>query len=376
MILAVRQRRVIKERKKFYRDNGGLLLESRLSQHRSYVESLKVFSVEDLQKATDNYDESRILGEGGQGTVYKGTVMNNKAVAIKKAKILDRSQTNEFINEVIILSQINHKNVVKLIGCCLETEMPLLVYEFITNGTLFGHLHGKKEDSALSSWSGRLRIAAETAVALSYLHTDAGTQIIHRDVKRTNILLDENYTVKVSDFGASRLMPSDHTQLTTLVQGTLGYLDPEYLHSGQLTDKSDVYSFSIVLAELLTGMQAISFDKPEKERYLSSVLVSAVKEDRCLEIIDCAILNEDNGRQIEEVALLASKCLGVRGEERPSMKEVALELEGLLRATSVHPWEQQGSDNPQESEHLLGSLHGNYSDTISANATVVGFLCR
>lgn len=226
------------------------MLERLLSQHQSYVETLRVFSAEDLKKATDNFDERRILGEGGQGTVYKGMVMNNRVVAIKKAKMLDRSQLDEFINEVIVLSQINHKNVVKLIGCCLETELPLLVYEFVTNGTLFEHLHGHGEDSTLSSWRARLRVAIETAGALSYLHSDAGIPIIHRDVKSTNILLDENYTAKVSDFGASRLMPSDQAQLGTLVQGALGYLDPEYFHSSQLTDKRAM--FIVLVSSLLS----------------------------------------------------------------------------------------------------------------------------
>lgn len=357
LVLWLRQRRVVEERKKFYRHNGGLTLESLLSQHQSYVETLKVFSDEDLKKATDNYHESKILGEGGQGIVYKGTVMNNKTVAIKKAKMINRSQMDEFINEVIVLSQINHKNVVKLIGCCLETELPLLVYEFVTNGTLFEHLHGNGQDSALSLWRTRLCIAAETAGALSYLHCDASIPIVHRDVKSTNILLDENYTAKVSDFGASRLMPSDQTQLNTLVQGTLGYLDPEYLQSGQLTEKSDVYSFGVVLAELLTGNKAISFDRHEKEWNLSQYLVVAVKEDHYLEIIDRKILNEGNVEQIKQVALLATRCLRIGGDDRPSMKEVALELEGLLRAGDVHPWRHHEPENLLESEHLLGDFH-------------------
>ncbi|PKI50539.1 hypothetical protein CRG98_029045 [Punica granatum] len=206
-------------------------------------------------------------------------------------------------------------------------------------------------------------VSAETAGALSYLHSEAAIAIIHRDVKSTNILLDENFTAKVSDFGASRLMPSDKAQLSTLVQGTFGYLDPEYLHSSQLTEKSDVYSFGIVLAELITGKKAISFDKPEKERTLSLVFVSAVKEDRCLEIIDKRILNEGNVEHITEVALLASRCLKVRGEDRPSMKEVALELEGLLRETEQYPWIHQDPGNFEESEYLLRGSHVDYPDT-------------
>ncbi|CAF1980856.1 unnamed protein product [Brassica napus] len=288
---------------------------------------------------------------GGQGTVYKGILPDNSVVAIKKARLGDSSQVEQFINEVLVLSQINHRNVVKLLGCCLETEVPLLVYEFINSGTLFDHLHGSLFDSSLT-WEHRLRIAVEIAGTLAYLHSSASIPIIHRDVKTANILLDENLTAKVADFGASRLIPMDKEQLTTMVQGTLGYLDPEYYNTGLLNEKSDVYSFGVVLMELLSGQKALCFDRPQTSKHLVSYFASAMKEKRLHEIIDGQVMNEDNQKAIQEVARIAVECTRLMGEERPRMKEVAAELEGLRGTKTKHKWSEQYPE-PQEAEHLL-----------------------
>ncbi|XP_050251239.1 putative wall-associated receptor kinase-like 16 isoform X2 [Quercus robur] len=328
LYLGLKQRKHIKRKQKFFEQNGGFLLQQQLSRHKGSVETTRIFTAEELKKATNNYHENRILGQGGQGTVYKGILSENRIVAIKKSRTIDRTQIEQFINEVIVLSQVNHRNVVKLLGCCLETQVPMLVYEFVTNGTLFNHIHNTDHSSTLQ-WHLRLQIATETAETLSYLHFAASTPIIHRDIKSTNVLLDDNFTAKVSDFGASRLVPLDQTQLTTLVQGTLGYLDPEYFQSSQLTEKSDVYSFGVLLAELLTGKKALSFDRPEEERNLAMHFILAMKDNRLFEILDQRVVKEGNAEQLMEVAMLVKRCLRLKGEERPTMKEVALELEGL-----------------------------------------------
>ncbi|PPE00771.1 hypothetical protein GOBAR_DD02187 [Gossypium barbadense] len=200
---------------------------------------------------------------------------------------------------IIVLSQINHRNVVKLLGCCLETQVPLLVYEYVSNGSVFDHLHNADHESFIS-WEARLKIATEAAEALSYLHSAASPPIIHRDVKLANILLDENYTAKVSDFGASRLVPSNKEQITTLVRGTLGYLDPEYFQTSQLTEKSDVYSFGVVLIELLTGLKALSFERPEHERNLTLYFIAVMKEERLLDITDGQVLHDNNIEQLKK----------------------------------------------------------------------------
>jgi serine/threonine protein kinase len=279
-----KRKKILKLKEKFFKQNGGLMLQQQLLSYKGFVEIAKIFNAEELEKATNNYDKSRILGQGGYETVYKGVLPDNKVVAIKKSKISDQSQIVQFINEVIVLTQINHRNVVKLLGC-LEIEVSLLVYEFITNGTLFDHIHNKSLSSSLS-WEKRLKIAAETVRTLAYLHFSTSMPIIHRDVKTTNILLDNNYMAKVYDFGASRLVPLNQSQLITLVQGTFGYLDPEYFHTSQLTEKSDVYSFGVVIAELLTENEDLSFNRTENDRNLAMYFVSAIKEDRLLQILE------------------------------------------------------------------------------------------
>ncbi|XP_030544172.2 wall-associated receptor kinase 2-like [Rhodamnia argentea] len=352
LYLGIQKMKLIRLKEHYFKQNGGLLLQQQLHERDRTTNTTKIFSAEELEKATNNYDVSRIVGRGGYGTVYKGLLPNDTVVAIKKSKLVDKTQIEQFVNEVIVLSQINHRNVVKLLGCCLETEVPLLVYEFVNNGTLFDHIHNRNKSFKMS-WDTRLRIASDTAGVLSYLHSAASIPIIHRDVKSTNILLDDNYTAKVSDFGASRLVPLDQAELSTLVQGTLGYLDPEYLQTNQLTEKSDVYSFGVVLVELITGKKALSFDRPEKERNLAMHFLSALKNNRLFQIVDGVIANEGNDEQVREIANVAKRCLMVKGEERPTMREVAIELEGFKEKSS-HPWMSNVDLHGEEALHLLG----------------------
>ncbi|KAM3682996.1 hypothetical protein ACJW31_12G113100 [Castanea mollissima] len=362
----LKKRKLIQLKEKFFEQNGGILLQQKLSNHQGSVETANIYSAEELEKATNNYNESRVLGQGGYGTVYRGILPDNKVIAIKKSKIGSQRQVEQFINEITVLTQVIHRNVVKLLGCCLETEVPLLVYEFITNGTLSDHIHDKGRSFFLS-WEKRLKIAAETAGALAYLHSAISVPIIHRDVKTANILLDDNFTAKVSDFGASRLIPHDQTELNTLVQGTFGYMDPEYFHTSQLTEKSDVYSFGVVLAELLTGRMALSFNMPEGDRNLAKHFVSAVNDDQLFQILEDHIVNEGNIKLIKEVANIAKSCLSLRGEDRPSMKEVAMELEGLL-IMEKHPW-GNANVNIEETENLLNAPTQSFNIDVGTNCS-------
>ncbi|XP_059631721.1 wall-associated receptor kinase 2-like [Cornus florida] len=316
----IKKKNLVRSKEFFFQQNGGLILQQQLPS------TVKIFTQTELKKATNNFDESRIIGRGGFGIVYKGILPDNRVLAIKKSSGVDQSRVDQFVNEVIVLSQIHHRNVVRLLGCCLENEFPLLVYEFITNGTLYQHLH-EVGNASLIPWEIRLRIAKDVARALSYLHSAASIPIIHRDVKSTNILLDTDFCAKVSDFGVSKLFPLDKTQLTTLVQGTLGYLDPEYFHTSHLSEKSDVYSFGVVLVELLTSKKAFSSERPEKERNLATYFIYSMKENQLFLVLDDRMVTEDNANQLCEVASLALSCLRLKGDERPTMMEVAMELE-------------------------------------------------
>ncbi|XP_026443421.1 wall-associated receptor kinase 3-like [Papaver somniferum] len=322
----IQKRKQIKLKQGHFKRNGGLLLKQKITSNDGKVESTaKIFVAEELEKTTDNFNPSRIIGKGGFGTVFKGMLSNGEIVAIKKSTLVDETQVGQFINEVAILSQINHRHIVKLLGCCLETQVPLLVYEFVPHGTLSYHLH-EGDNESLLSWKDRVRIASEIAGALAYLHSQASMPIFHRDIKSTNILLDEKYKAKVSDFGISRSAHIDSTHLTTRVQGTFGYLDPEYFHSSQFTDKSDVYSFGVVLVELLTGEKAIS---KIREEGLALYFIKSLKENRLSEILDARVLNEGNTDDVLIVGKLAEKCLKYVGKKRPTMREVSHSLEGL-----------------------------------------------
>ncbi|XP_004306299.1 PREDICTED: wall-associated receptor kinase-like 1-like [Fragaria vesca subsp. vesca] len=331
-LLQVRKKRKnIQCKAMFFKRNGGLLLEQQLSSSDFNIEKIKLFKFKELEKSTDNFNIDRVVGRGGQGTVYKGMLADGRIVAIKKSEIVDEEKRSEFINELVILSQINHRNVVRVLGCCLETEVPFLVYEFIPNGTLSQYIAEQIKEFQLT-WKMRLQIATEIAGALSYLHSAASFPIYHRDIKSTNILLDEKYSAKLVDFGTSKLVSVDRTHMTTLLRGTCGYLDPEYFQSNQFTDKSDVYSFGVVLVELLTGQNPISTKKRsqlKEYKSLTTYFINAIEEDRLFEVVDPQVSRHESRREIMIVAQLAKRCLNLKGKKRPTMREVTTELEAI-----------------------------------------------
>ena len=268
------------------------------------VETIHILTEKEIKKATDNFSEDRVLGCGGHRMVYRGTLDDNKEVAIKKSKVIDDDCREEFVNEIIILSQINHRNIVRLLGCCLEVDVPMLVYEFISNGTLFEFLHGYDHKSPIPL-DLRLKIATQSAEALAYIHSSTSRTILHGDVKSLNILLDNEYNAKVSDFGASARKPMDKIDFIMLIQGTLGYLDPETFVSHHLTDKSDVYSFGVVLIELLTRKKPIMDGMMEDVRSLALQFSMLFHQNKLLDIADPEVAEEAVMRHVETIAKLA-----------------------------------------------------------------------
>ncbi|KAI4357765.1 hypothetical protein L6164_001693 [Bauhinia variegata] len=282
-----------------------------------------LFSYKELEEATNNFDHARELGGGGFGKVYHGKLRDGREVAVKRLYEHNYRRLEQFMNEIVILTRLHHKNLVSLYGCtsCHSREL-LLVYEYIPNGTVACHLHGHLANSGFLQWPIRMKIALETASALAYLHA---SDTIHRDVKTKNILIDNNYCVKVADFGLSRLFPNDVTHVSTAPQGTAGYLDPEYHQCFQLTSKSDVYSFGVVLIELISSMPAVDMNRHKDEISLANLAVKKIQKNAFCELVDPSLgFESDNEvkRMIISVAGLAFQCLQLDKELRPSMNEV------------------------------------------------------
>ncbi|CAM0882349.1 unnamed protein product [Alopecurus aequalis] len=294
----------------------------------AYKGSAKLFSLVEMERATERFDESRIIGEGGFGRVYEGILEDGERVAVKVLKRDDQQGTREFLAEVEMLSRLHHRNLVKLIGICTEEHMRCLVYELVPNGSLESYLHGLDKHTALLDWDARLQIALGAARGLAYLHEDSSPRVIHRDFKSSNILLEHDFTPKVSDFGLARIaLGEGNEHISTRVMGTFGYLAPEYAMTGHLLVKSDVYSYGVVLLELLTGRKPVDMSRPPgQENLVAWACPFLTNRDGLETLIDASLGSGIPFDSIAKVAAIASMCVQPEVDQRPFMGEVVQAL--------------------------------------------------
>uniref|UniRef100_A0A7N0T0I2 Protein kinase domain-containing protein n=1 Tax=Kalanchoe fedtschenkoi TaxID=63787 RepID=A0A7N0T0I2_KALFE len=293
--------------------------------------NLRIFSFLELKAATKNFRADALLGEGGFGGVYKGWI-GGAVVAVKKLDAESSQGFEEWESEVSFLGRLTHPNLVKLLGYCWEGKELLLVYEYMPKGSLENHLFGRGSAVQPLTWDLRLKIAIGAARGLSFLHT--AKQVIYRDFKTSNILLDAFYNAKLSDFGLAKMGPSaSQSHLTTRVMGTYGYAAPEYVTTGHLYVKSDVYGFGVVLVELLTGLQALDANRPSEQFSLVNWVTPYLSDTRRIrKVMDPRLAGKYPADAALQTARLALKCLGLEPKTRPSMKEVVEMLEEIESA--------------------------------------------
>ncbi|XP_010243707.1 PREDICTED: probable receptor-like protein kinase At2g42960 [Nelumbo nucifera] len=285
------------------------------------------FTLRDLEHATNRFSAENVLGEGGYGVVYRGRLINGTEVAVKKILNNLGQAEKEFRVEVEAIGHVRHKNLVRLLGYCVEGIHRMLVYEYVNNGNLEQWLHGAMRQRGSLSWEARMKVILGTAKALAYLHEAIEPKVVHRDIKSSNILIDEEFNAKISDFGLAKLLGSGKSHITTRVMGTFGYVAPEYANTGLLNEKSDVYSFGVLLLEAVTGRDPVDYSRPENEVNLVEWLKVMVGTRRAEEVVDPNLEVKPTTRALKRALLIALRCVDPDSEKRPKMGQVVRMLE-------------------------------------------------
>ncbi|XP_050130033.1 LEAF RUST 10 DISEASE-RESISTANCE LOCUS RECEPTOR-LIKE PROTEIN KINASE-like 1.5 [Malus sylvestris] len=321
-----------------------------LHRHRSANLLPPVFTYEELESSTNQFDPKRKIGDGGFGSVYLGQLYDGRVVAVKHlhkplrgAAASGKAFSNKcFCNEILILSSIDHPNLVKLHGYCSDPRGLLLVYDYVPNGTLADHLHGPKSlyRKGSMTWQVRVDIALQTAMVMEYLHFSVVPPVVHRDITSSNIFVEKDMRIKVGDFGLSRLLvfpertSSSSGYVWTGPQGTPGYLDPDYHRSFRLTDKSDVYSFGVVLLELISGLKAVDQRRDKRELALADLVVQKIQTGLLHQVVDpVLVVDGDVSDGVYAAAELAFRCVAADKDDRPDAKEVVEELKRIRSRT-------------------------------------------
>ncbi|XP_065020682.1 probable receptor-like protein kinase At5g18500 [Musa acuminata AAA Group] len=285
------------------------------------------FTLRDLQIATNWFSKDNVLGEGGYGIVYRGQLVNGTPVAIKRLLNNLGQAEKEFRVEVEAIGHVRHKNLVRLLGYCVEGTQRMLVYEYVNNGNLEQWLHGAMREQGSLTWDARMKIILGTAKALAYLHDAVEPKVVHRDIKSSNILIDEDFNAKVSDFGLAKLLGAGKSHIATRVMGTFGYVAPEYANTGFLNEKSDIYSFGIVFLEAITGRDPVDYRRPPDEVNLVDWLKWMIGNRRSEEVVDPGIVTRPSTKALKKALLTALRCVDPDSEKRPTMGRVVQMLE-------------------------------------------------
>ncbi|GLT34526.1 hypothetical protein SLA2020_090350 [Shorea laevis] len=315
------------------------------------------FTYEELVRATNGFSEHNLLGEGGFGGVYKGCLPDGREVAVKQLKIGGGQGEREFKAEVEIIHRIHHRHLVSLVGYCISENQRLLVYDYVPNNTLYFHLHGKGRP--VLDWATRIKIAAGAARGIAYLHEDCHPRIIHRDIKSSNILLDKNFEARVSDFGLAKLALDTNTHITTRVIGTFGYMAPEYAASGKLTEKSDVFSFGVVLLELITGRKPVDASQPLGDESLVEwarpLLSHALDTEEYGSLADPRLGGNYVESEMFRMVEAAAACVRHLAAKRPRMGQIGRALESLATvdlSNGMKVGESEAFNTAQKSEEI------------------------
>ncbi|ESW25728.1 hypothetical protein PHAVU_003G060600 [Phaseolus vulgaris] len=296
-----------------------------------------IFTYEMVMEITNSFSSQNVIGEGGFGCVYKGLLPDGTGVAVKQLRAGGGQGEREFKAEVEIISRVHHRYLVSLVGYCVSEQQRILIYEYVPNGTLHHHLHGR--GMPVLDWFKRLKIAIGAAKGLAYLHEDCSQKIIHRDIKSANILLDDAFEAKVADFGLARLSDAANTHVSTRVMGTFGYMAPEYATSGKLTDRSDVYSFGVVLLELVTGRKPVDQTQPIGDESLVEwarpLLIRAMETRNFSELVDPRLENQFVESEMSRMVEAAAACVRHSAPKRPRMVQVVRALDTVDESSDL-----------------------------------------